>query len=136
VKKLLGVAVTVALLIGLCAVAVDLFGDRDTFVSPPDAVAEGFVREVVTKRWDRARPYLAEPESMSNAQLEALQQSWEQRVGNPSTIEAKTISRDDEQALANVQMQSERGSEAVAFALRFENEWKIVHTPTVGYPIH
>jgi hypothetical protein len=136
VKKLLGVAVTVALLIGICAVAVDLFNDRGLFVSPPDAVAEGFVREVVTKRWDRARPYLAEPESMSNAQLEALQQSWEQRVGNPSTIEAKTISRDDEQALANVQMQSERGSEAVAFALRFENEWKIVHTPGVGYPIH
>jgi hypothetical protein len=136
VKEILGVGVAMALLIGVSTLAVQQFGDRETFIPPPDAVAEGFVREVVTKRWDRARAYLAEPESMSNARIEALQKSWEERVGDPTKIEAKTIARDDEQALANVQMQSARGSEAVAFALRFENEWKIVHTPSVGYPIH
>ena len=135
-RKLLAILFAAALLIGVTAVAVEQFGDRELFVPPPDAVAEGFVREVVTKRWDRARAYLENPEAVSNAQLEALQRSWERTVGDPSTIEAKTVRRDDAQAVANVEMQSERGSEAVAFALRFDDEWKIDHTHPVGYPIH
>ena len=51
-------------------------------------------------------------------------------------IEAETIARDDAEALAHVRMRSARGSEAVAFALRFDDEWKIAHTPAVGNPIH
>lgn len=135
-KELLGVTLAMGLLIGVSALAVEQFGDRELFVPPPDVVAEGFVREIVTKRWERAREYLAEPESISDAQLEALQKSWEASVGEPTTFEAETITRDDAEALANVRMQSARGSEAVAFALRFDDEWKIVHTPGVGYPIH
>lgn len=125
-KELLSVALAMALLIGASALAVEHFDDRGLFVSPPDAVAEGFAREVVMKRWDRARAYLDDPDSKSNAQIEALQKSWEQRVGNPSTIEAEIITRTNEQALANVRMRSARGSEAVAFALVFDREWKIV----------
>ena len=135
-KELLGVAIAIALMIAMTALAVEQFGDRGLFVPPPDAVAEGFVRAVVSKRWDRARPYLAEPESMSNAQLESLQKSWEQTLGAPTQIDAETIARDDRGALASVRMQSAHGSEAVAFALRFDDEWKIVHTPAVGIPIH
>src|SRR5688500_9135879 len=132
-KELLGVALAMGLLIGVSALAVGQFGDRELFVPPPEVVAEGFVREIVTKRWERAREYLAKPESASDAQLEALQKSWDASVGEPTTFEAKTIRRDDAEALANGRMQSARGSEAVAFALRFEDEWKIVHTPAVGY---
>jgi hypothetical protein len=125
-KEILSVALTMALLIGVCALAVERFDDRETFIPPPDAVAEGFAREVVTKRWDRARAYLVDPDSMSNAQIEALQKSWEQRVGDPSTIEAETITRTNQEALANVRLRSAQGSEAVAFELVFEREWKIV----------
>ena len=135
-KELLGVAFAMAVLIGVSALAVEHFGDRELFVPPPDVVAEGFVREIVTRRWERARAYLAEPESVSDAQLEALQKGWEASVGEPVKFEAETIRRDDAEALANVRLQSARGSEAVAFALRFDDEWKIVHTPGVGYPIH
>jgi hypothetical protein len=125
VKEILSVALAVALLIGVSALAVGQFNDRETFVSPPDAVAEGFAREVLMKRWDRARAYLVDPDAMSNAEVEALQKSWEQRVGNPSVIEAEIVSRTDEQALTSVRMKSEKGTEAVAFALVFEKEWKI-----------
>lgn len=135
-KELLGVAIAVALLIGVSGLAVEQFGDRELFVPPPESVAEGFVREIVTKRWERAREHLAEPESATDAQLEALQKSWEASVGEPTQIEAETITRDDAEALANVRMQSARGSEVVAFGLRFDGEWKIVHTPAVGIPIH
>lgn len=125
-KEILSVALAVALLVGASALAVGQFDDRETFVSPPDAVAEGFVREVVMKRWDRARAYLVDPDAMSNTEVEALQKSWEQRVGNPSMIEAEVVARTDEKALASVRMKSEKGSEAVAFSLVFEKEWKIV----------
>ena len=135
-RRLFGITIAMALLIGVTALAIEQFGDRELFVPPPDAIAEAFVREVMTKRWDRARDYLAQPESVSDEQLEALEKSWEARVGNPTKIEAETITHDVSRALANVRMQSARGSEAVAIALRFDDEWKIVHTPAVGNPIH
>jgi hypothetical protein len=125
-KELVSVLVAVALVIAGTAVAVEHFHERETFIPPPDAVAEGFVREVLMKRWDRARPYLAKPDSMSNDDLEALEQSWESRAGDPSIIEAEIISRTNEEALATVRMQSEKGSEVVSFSLVFDREWKIV----------
>lgn len=134
-KKLLGILLAAAILIGGTALAVQL-GDRGTFVSPPDAMAEGFVREIVTKRWDRARAYLLEPDSVSDAELAALEKSWEAQAGDPSSIEAETITQDYSQALVTVRMRSGRGSEAVAIVLQFDDDWKVVHTPAVGIPIH
>jgi hypothetical protein len=125
-KELLSVALAVALLIGVSALAIEKFDDRETFVSPPDAVAEGFAREVVTKRWDRARAYLVDPDSMSNAEIEALQKAWAQPIGDPDEVEAEIVTRTDEQALTNVRLRSAQGSEAIPFALVFEKEWKIV----------
>ena len=125
-KELISVLVAMALVIAGSAFAVEHFEDRETFIPPPDAVAEGFVREVLMKRWDRARPYLAEPESMSNDDLEALEKQWESRAGDPWVIESETISRTNDEALATVRMQSEKGSEAVSFAMVFDREWKIV----------
>lgn len=119
-KEIAGVVLATALLVGMSALAIER-GDRETFVSPPDSVSEGFVREVVTKRWDRARTYLADPDSMSNAEIEALQQSW----GDPSTVEAEIVSRTDEQSLVNVTLKSAKGSEVIALALVFDGEWKI-----------
>jgi hypothetical protein len=126
VKELVSVLVALALVIAGSALAVEHFDDRETLIPPPDAVAEGFVREVLMKRWDRARPYLAKPESMSNQDLEVLEKSWESRAGDPWIIEAETISRTDHEALTTVRMQSAKGSEAVSFTLVFDREWKIV----------
>ncbi|MDP9191348.1 MAG: hypothetical protein M3P06_06570 [Acidobacteriota bacterium] len=123
-KEIAGVILATTLLLGMIALAVER-GDRETFVSPPDAVAEGFAREVVTKRWDRARTYLADPDSMSNAEIAALQKSWEQRIGDPSEVHAETISRTEDKALVNVNLKSARGSEAHLLALAFDGEWKI-----------
>ena len=119
-KEIAGVVLATALLVGMSALAIER-GDRETFVSPPDSVSEGFVREVVTKRWDRARTYLADPDSMSNAEIEALQKAW----GDPSTVEAEIVSRTDEQSLVNVTLKSAKGSEVIALALVFDGEWKI-----------
>ncbi len=123
-KEIVGVILATALLLGMSALAIER-GDRETFVSPPDAVAEGFTREVVTKRWDRARTYLAGPDSMSNAEIAALQKSWEQRAGDPSEVQAETSSLTDEKALVNVTLKSAKGSAVLVFALTFDGEWKI-----------
>ena len=128
-KEIAGVILATALLLGMSALAIER-GDRETFVSPPDAVAEGFVREVVTKRWDRARPYLADPDATSNAQIEALQKSWERRLGDPSEVDAELVSRTDEQALVNVRLKSAKGTGIVPFALEFDGEWTIALAPS------
>ena len=84
-------------------------------------VKPGFIREVVTKRWDRARTYLVDPDAMSNTDVEALQKEW----GDPSTVEAEIVSRTDERASVNVTLKTEKGTEVVAFELVFDDEWKI-----------
>jgi len=114
----------VATLVGITATAVH-FGDRKLFVPPPDAVSEGFARELITKRWDRARAYLAEPESVSQEQLEEIAA----KLGDPMVIEAETVQENERDALAIVRVSSGNVSEAVSFALTFDAEWKITLAP-------
>ena len=118
-RHLLAVVAAAAVLIGATALAVGPFDDRELFVPPPDAVAEGFVREVITGRYVRAQPYLVEP--MPEEELRALRA----RAGDPSQVEAEVVSRTDERALVTVRVASGESSEALAFALVFDGEWKI-----------
>jgi len=113
----------VAVLVGGSALAVELLGDRELVVPPPEAVAEGFVREVITGRYSRANDYLSTPRPEDD--LRALEQLIEARTGDPSEVEAETVSRNETQALVNVRVSGGKGSEAMALALTFEEEWKI-----------
>jgi hypothetical protein len=115
VRQLLGIVLALGALLGASALAIERFDDRELFVPPPDAVAEQFVRAVVYKRYDQAREYLAEGASQS---LPAV-------LEDATEVEAETIARDDERALVNVRMSDGERSEAVAFTLVFESEWKI-----------
>ena len=115
------VLIAFALVLGGTALAVDVFHDRELTVSPPDAVAEGFVRGVITGRYTRAKEYLAEPDSRSEDELRRL----DEQLGEASEIEAELVSRDDEQALVTVRVSSKDASEAVSYGLVFEREWKI-----------
>lgn len=115
-----------AVLFGATALAVETFGDRELMVSPPDAVAEGFVRETVTGRYARARQYLADPESTSDDDVREIEEFIESRVGEPSEVEAELVSRDDQRALVTVRVSAAERSEALSYALVFDREWKIV----------
>lgn len=117
--RLLAVVVALAALLGASALAVHTLGDRELVVPPPDAVAEAFVREVVTGRYARAQEYLIEPRPED--ELRALRQ----QLGEPTEVEAETIARDQQQALAIVRVSDAKRSEAVAFSLTFQEEWKI-----------
>lgn len=115
------VLIAFALVLGGTALAVDVFHDRELTVPPPDAVAEGFVREVITGRYSRAKEYLAEPESRSEDDLRSL----DEQLGDASEIEAELVSRDDEKALVTVRVSSKDASETLSYGLVFEGEWKI-----------
>jgi 4-alpha-glucanotransferase len=119
--RLLGILLALGALLGASALATERFDDRELFVSPPDAVAEQFVRAVVSGRYDQARAYLAEESSASEDELRALRA----KLGDPSEVEAQTLSRDDTRALATVRVSSVEKSEAVSFTLVFDEEWKI-----------
>ena len=114
-RRLCGILIPFALLLGASALAVERFHDRELFVSPPDAVAEQFVRSLVNERYDQAREYLAEES-----------QSLPEVLDGATDVEAKTVSRDDTRALVNVRVSDGERSEAMAFTLVFESEWKIV----------
>lgn len=114
-KRLLWLVIALGVLWGICALAVETFNDRETLVPPPDAVAEGFTREVLTKRWDRAQKYLLEP--VDDERLKQLHDS----LPDTSEVDAELIARTDEHALVNVRV----SSAAVAFSLQFDEEWKI-----------
>lgn len=118
-KELTGVTIALALLIGVSALAVEAFGDRELFVSPPDAVAEGFAREVACKRWPRAKEYLADPESRSQDELRRLQKE----LGEGANIEATIVKRDETRAVVTVRVPSR--NVVKSYSLKFEKEWKI-----------
>ncbi len=119
-RELLSGLVMFALLAGVSFVAVEKLDDRETLVSPPDAVAEQFTRAVMAKRWEPAREYLENPESLSDAELEAMQQE----LGEGENVEAETVSRDDEEAFVTVRIPS-RGV-VKNFALVFDDQWLVV----------
>jgi len=114
--KLLGVLLTIALLLGGSAFAIQQLGDRELFTPPPDAVAESFVHEVMTRRWDQAQEYLAEP--VPQSELEALQS----RLGEVQNIESEITSRDDQRASVEVKVKEQ----TLTIALEWrEGEWRV-----------
>lgn len=125
-KALIGVLAIMATLIGVSLIATEVFGDRDLFTPPPVTAAESFVHQVVTKRYDRAKPYFADPDRVSRAELRSLSDEIERRVGQPSRLRVEIVSRDDSNAETTVRLESERGSCEIGVALVWEKgEWKV-----------
>lgn len=123
--RVASVLVVFAFLLGASFVAVVQFFDRELVVPPPEAVAEGFVREVITGRYSRAKQYLAEPESTSEEELRVLRERIEAAIGEPAEVEAELVSRTGERALVTVRLSAKERSDAQTYALVFTEEWKI-----------
>lgn len=118
--KLLGVVVTIALVLAAHAVGVESLHDRELFTPPPDAVAEAFTREVIAKRWDQAREYLAEP--VAQPALEELQSQLEEG----ENVDCELTSRDDEKASVEVRV----GKKTLAMEVEWrEGEWEVARFP-------
>lgn len=116
-NEILGVSVALALLLGGAALAVGTFEDRETFVAPPDAVAETFVRSVMAGRWEPANELLESP--LPEGELEDMRAEFGQR----RNVEAETVTHDGTRALVTVRVPSRNVLRS--FALRFDGVWKI-----------
>lgn len=121
-----GVIAALSVLFGVSSLAEHL-GDRELFVGPPDAVAEGFVRKVVMERYEEAEMQLANAEKMREADLRTLRERLTRGVGAlPSRYEAEVESLDGASARVKVTLSKNELSETFTFELVFDSVWKIV----------
>ena len=121
-----GILLAFDAVLGISALAVRI-GDRDLFVSPPDVVAEGFVREVILERYEEARAFLADPESATEKDLRELRERLVRIVGpDPNDFETEVEAKDQGKARVKVTVTSNERSDDVSFDLKFDSEWKIL----------
>ena len=118
-REVLSVCAAFAVLAGITTLAAGSLHDRELFVPPPDAVAEQFTRAVMSGRWDPAREYLRDPESMTTEELEAMRRE----LGQRQNVEAETQFRDETRAVVVVRIPSR--DVVRNFGLTFEGGWKI-----------
>ena len=124
------VAVLIASLL-LIAGAVFGLGDRGVLVSPPEAVAENFMRALSTGRYDMALPYLSDglARTTDAASLKAYKDRLEAKTGAIEEVKGENGRILGEQAVADAVLKTERAGE-VTVPLRMERsegEWTIRH---------
>lgn len=115
--------------IALSGAVVHGLEDRRTLVAPPDAVAEDFVRQVITHRSRQALPLLAEevrsavgPELLNDYRRRIERELG--RVGNVS-VELERISADHAEASAI--LEGARGTRRIELRLVWkDDQWLIV----------
>jgi hypothetical protein len=117
--------------LALALVAADVFGlgDRHILVSPPDAVTEGFVRELVTNRYEMALPYLSDDlaQQVNAEQLKQATQQLRRRTGRISNVTGEEGWIKGDQAAAGVLLDTEKAGELhLHFRLtREQGEWAV-----------
>jgi hypothetical protein len=92
-------ATTLAMMV--IAVWVFAAGDRQTMVPPPDAVGEGFLRQLATRRYDRVGSYL--PDGRQQRSAAALRRQFDslwRYTGTVNQVDAELVSIDGEHARA------------------------------------
>jgi hypothetical protein len=90
------------LALAMAVVAAWVFGagDRQTFVPPPDAVAEGFVRQLASRRYDRVDSYLSRSHRITAAELRWRCDPLWRYSGQVNHVDAELVARDAERARA------------------------------------
>jgi hypothetical protein len=128
VKALPITAGLVTLALGFIAAIVFGLGDRDTFVSPPEVVAEEFLRSVGHGRVDAARSLLASGEERvtSTAEMKTFYSKLRSRLGRLDQLEATVATRARDSITVHVDAQGSRDTLEVTVPLAFESGlWKV-----------
>lgn len=127
-KTLASVFITTVFTLLLTAAVIFGLGDSDTLVPPPDSVVEGFVRQVISGRYDRAIPYLSREAAaqMNTGPLKQLKERLDSRAGKVLNVQGEPGIRKDERAEAIAKLQTRNGEIALRFDLiREEGVWSI-----------
>lgn len=128
-KAIWGVLLVCAATLALLAGVVFGLGDSSVFVPPPEAVVEGFMRELATKRYERALPYLTEDlAARTDADaLKSLTARLKSRTGDILDVRGEPGWIDGDRAEASVTLKTKHaGQPALRFTLtRQEGAWSI-----------
>jgi hypothetical protein len=120
--------------LALIGLAVFVGGDRQTLVPPPEASAEGFVRQVVLQRYRQTRQYLASGSAaeLSVSHLAAWRDRLDARSGHITKIDPSGVVMDDTRALAHVRVRGTRADADVSVPMRRERGlWKVDALPAI-----
>jgi hypothetical protein len=125
-KELLLIAVATAAALGVVAASVLVARDTTTLASPPETVAEEFVRQLATGRYDRALKHLAEPTGALQA-MTSQGQALRARAGAIDLVEGEGGAIMGDSATASTRIKTSRAGELHArFDLvRQRGVWKI-----------
>lgn len=129
-KAVLLTAAFVAAAIAFIAAIVFGFGDRRTFVAPPEAVVEGVVRALECRRFPQALKYFtaASRARLSSGALEEGTSRLEARVGRIEEVAAEESWMAGEEA-ESVAVVRTAGHEAVRLRARLrreKGEWRVI----------
>jgi hypothetical protein len=115
----------IACLVGAIEAGIAL-GDRQLFVSPPEAVAESFVRHLAAGRYDRARGLLLDERSTTVEALRKLADSLDRRVVGIHAVEGMSGTLDTTTATATVRIRGRRAEIAMPLSLAWsDGRWKV-----------
>jgi hypothetical protein len=133
-------AVAVAVLGLALSGAATLVGDRMTFVPPPDARVEAFLRQLMARRAELALKYLSRDlrARISPAALQLGLDAVEQRIGEIEDVTAQTLSWDRRSAAARAEViASNRARVPLELGLTWESgAWAISDLPQELRPSH
>lgn len=130
IKMLLTILVIGAGL-GLCAASIQL-GDRSIMTSPPDAVTEGFVRELASERYERAIPYLTD-ERQNNINADTLKDFHTRHLKDEGVwdVSSETTSRNSLRARTRTTIRYAEG-DSVTFQIPLafsSGKWSVSDLP-------
>lgn len=124
----LQVVTTTVVALGVVAAAVVYGRDAQTFVSPPEMVAEQFTRNVATKRYDRALQYVARDSGITAINLRLARRELQQAAGAVNNVEGEPGAIDGDRATASAVLFTENAGR-IRYSFRFAKRrgvWKIV----------
>jgi hypothetical protein len=128
-KNLLSIPLLIAAGLLLTAGVLHGLRDRSIFTAPPDAVTEGFVRELETGRYPRAIPYMTRElrADADEKRLAAYIEQIERRTGKIEDVsgELEWIGEDSASARAVLHLPSGDTTSLTFPLLLREYEWKI-----------
>lgn len=119
-------ALVIAAVLGLVAGSIVGLGDRETLVSPPEAIAEDFVRAMATGRYDVAMRYVDPRSGISREQIRGWSDALRAEAGGIYNVDIPDVHRERDEAVARYAVQTTRRTEiSGTLRLRFERSWQI-----------
>jgi hypothetical protein len=137
VRDLVIAAALVGLAFGIVGAAVFALGDQDTFVSPPEVVAEEFVRALGHGRIEPARSMLASDaeRATSTREVRRVATRLRSRIGHLDNVDARVDDRTRDSAIVSARVEGARANAELMLPLVFEHgTWSVARISEASAP--